>query len=306
MDLSFNSLSKSIPSTLTKLQQLQILDLGHNELAGELPHDIPYALTKLKEFNVARNMGLFGTVFDYTTTVGVDYDASHVVGGSQVEILDLSDCSFTGTISHQSLEYFKNLDILRIHGNGLSGHLPTTSPTLTSLMIFTAYSNAFSGPVPWSWIGSNNDLTILDLSKNYLTGTIPSDIGNLGELDVVRLEGNMLSGTIPTEIGNMSNLTVLDLSFNSIQGMLPDEIGNCSLLRSISIARNQLTGTLPTNVGSLLQLEYLDISFNDMHGTLPPHIGNCTSLEKLEVDSNNFNGTVPRELSKLSMLRKYL
>ena len=323
LDLSSNSLSNSIPSTLTtnkKLQQqLVILDLGHNELTGELPHGMPYSLTKLKEFNVASNIRLHGTIFDYSHAVSGngegdgEGDESGVGGGStNVEILDVSDCSFSGTISYQSLEYFKNLRILNINGNGFSGNLPSSSPTtnatitMKSLTKFTASRNALSGPIPWSWINSNRHLTVLELSNNYFSGTIPSDIGNLEGLDAFRIEGNLLSGTIPTEIGNMSNLTVIDLAFNSIQGMLPDQIGNCSMLQTIDFSRNRFTGTVPTSVGSLLQLKCLDISFNDMQGTLPPHIGNCTSLEKLVVDRNGFHGTVPRELSNLSLLRKYL
>jgi Leucine-rich repeat (LRR) protein len=66
----------------------------------------------------------------------------------------------------------------------------------------------------------------LDLGRNQLTGSIPSEIWNLTNLTNLRLRSNQLTGSIPTEIGNLTNLTYLELTSNQLTGIIPDEICN--------------------------------------------------------------------------------
>jgi Leucine-rich repeat (LRR) protein len=46
----------------------------------------------------------------------------------------------------------------------------------------------------------------LGLSRNLLTGTIPTELGKLTNLRMLSLSGNQLTGTIPSELGKLNNL----------------------------------------------------------------------------------------------------
>ncbi|KAI4312931.1 hypothetical protein MLD38_037717 [Melastoma candidum] len=55
-------------------------------------------------------------------------------------------------------------------------------------------------------IGNLQSLTELELSKNNLTGHVPSSLGNLSNLYNLFLRQNMLNGTIPKALSNLKNL----------------------------------------------------------------------------------------------------
>jgi hypothetical protein len=42
-----------------------------------------------------------------------------------------------------------------------------------------------------------------DMSVNFHTGMIPTEIGSLNRLEILSLDTNLLSGPLPTEIGNL-------------------------------------------------------------------------------------------------------
>ena len=73
-------------------------------------------------------------------------------------------------------------------------------------------SNALDGSIepPKSQI-----LSELSLGKNFLTGTIPSNIDVLfPELEILDLSFNQLNGSIPTSLGNLSSAREIKLNDN--------------------------------------------------------------------------------------------
>ena len=62
---------------------------------------------------------------------------------------------------------------------------------------------------------------MLDLSGNFLSGSIPFLLGDLMMLEVLNLSNNQLSGQVPDEIGDLRSLAKLNLSNNFLQGQLP-------------------------------------------------------------------------------------
>jgi hypothetical protein len=81
---------------------------------------------------------------------------------------------------------------------------------------------------------NKNELSIMDLSNNYLEGSIPSEIAGFNRLQEIHLEGNQLKGSIPPEFGNLDSLTNLGLSYNLLEGTIPQGV------------KNLLTGNLTT------------------------------------------------------------
>jgi hypothetical protein len=50
------------------------------------------------------------------------------------------------------------------------------------------------------------NLVVLDLSYNFFSGSLPTNIGGLIGLQYFFADGNQFSGSFPSEIGQMINL----------------------------------------------------------------------------------------------------
>ena len=99
---------------------------------------------------------------------------------------------------------------------------------------------------------TNGRVTRLSLSKNNLTGTLPSELGDLDELTVLALADNKLTGPIPTTLGNLVHLTLLILWDNELTGPIPAALGNLANLRVTRFAGNAVSGCVPYGLRYLL------------------------------------------------------
>ncbi|MFA5945379.1 MAG: leucine-rich repeat domain-containing protein [Patescibacteria group bacterium] len=88
-------------------------------------------------------------------------------------------------------------------------------------------------------IFDRTDLTELNLSRNNLTGALPSQIGQLKNLRILNASGNKMTG-VPSEIGQLSKLEELDFSNNQLTG-LPNELGNLANLRRLDLRGNAIS-----------------------------------------------------------------
>ena len=85
----------------------------------------------------------------------------------------------------------------------------------------------------------------IDLSKNYLVGTIPREITMLKGLIGLNLSHNNLVGTIPIEIGGLGSLESLDLSFNQFSGSIPRSLSKLNSLGVLRLSHNNFSGDIP-------------------------------------------------------------
>ncbi|KAL4587712.1 hypothetical protein LXL04_000586 [Taraxacum kok-saghyz] len=138
----------------------------------------------------------------------------------------------------------------------------------------------------------------IDLSRNYISGTIPARFGQL-RITMLSLLGNRLSGPIPREIGDITTLEELVLEDNLLQGQLPPSLGRLTRLRRVLLAANNFTGTIPDSYGNLTNLQDFRIDGNTLSGRIPSLIGNWTRLTRLDWQGTSMEGPIPSTISLL-------
>ena len=148
-------------------------------------------------------------------------------------------------------------------------------------------------------LGSLTKLEILSLSRNELTGEIPTELGGLANLEGLYLNENQLTGPIPSGLGSLAKLQRLSLYDNQLTGPIPSGLGSLAKLQRLSLYDNQLTGPVPTWLGSLTDLEWLYISENQLAGPMPTGLYNLTELT---LWGNELSGEIPEELGSLTKL----
>ncbi|XP_052177868.1 probable leucine-rich repeat receptor-like serine/threonine-protein kinase At3g14840 [Diospyros lotus] len=145
----------------------------------------------------------------------------------------------------------------------------------------------------------------IDLSHNYLNGTIPLEWGTT-QLINISLIVNRLTGPIPKELGNISTLAKLTVEFNQLSGLIPPEIGNLSLLNTLHLSSNNFTGELPETLSKLTNLKEIRLSDNYFTGKIPDFIQSWTNLDQLVMHASGLEGPIPsgiRLLIKITDLR---
>ncbi|KAL9322275.1 hypothetical protein ACSQ67_010328 [Phaseolus vulgaris] len=143
----------------------------------------------------------------------------------------------------------------------------------------------------------------IDLSLNYLNGTIPPQWGSM-KLVNISILGNRVTGPIPKELGNITTLKSLVLEFNQLFGELPLELGNLPRLERLVIHGSGFSGPIPSGISFLNNLTNLRIS--DLKGpdSQFPQLKNLTILQTLVIPrSCNLKGMVPEYLGNVTSLR---
>ncbi|KAM7498587.1 hypothetical protein LguiA_023001 [Lonicera macranthoides] len=141
----------------------------------------------------------------------------------------------------------------------------------------------------------------LDLSRNYINGSIPSSFAQL-PLTILSLLGNRLSGSIPRELGRIATLKRLVLEDNQLGGPLPPDLGSLRSLERLQLSANNFTGTIPETFGNLRNLTDFRIDGSTLSGRIPDFIGNWTLLRRLDLQGTSMQGPIPSIISELKNL----
>uniref|UniRef100_A0A2N9H641 Leucine-rich repeat-containing N-terminal plant-type domain-containing protein n=1 Tax=Fagus sylvatica TaxID=28930 RepID=A0A2N9H641_FAGSY len=89
---------------------------------------------------------------------------------------------------------------------------------------------------------------------------------HVNTIDVSR---NCLSGEIPTELTNLTLLNTLNLSWNQLTGKIPENIGALRQLETLDLSNNLLSGHIPPSMSSMTFLSHLNLSYNNLSGQIP-------------------------------------
>ncbi|MQL72172.1 hypothetical protein Taro_004509 [Colocasia esculenta] len=247
-----NRLTGFLPPELGNYSKLVNLEVFSNRLRGSLPENLCArgALNSLVAFENGFTGGL----------------PESLGGCDTLENLQVYDNELSGVVSKQ-IWSLPHLSTVIMHGNALSGELPETlTPNLSRLEIG---DNRFSGKVP----SISSSLIVFKADNNSFSGPIPSNLSGMTQLQVLWLHRNQISGEIPASISSLSGLTDLNLSGNRLIGSIPPEIGSLQVLTSLDLSDNRLSGTIPSELGRL-RLNSLNLSLNTLTGQVPPTLQN--------------------------------
>ncbi|CAI9088848.1 OLC1v1023292C1 [Oldenlandia corymbosa var. corymbosa] len=165
---------------------------------------------------------------------------------------------------------------IQLKGLNLTGILPTEFSNLTQLRV-------------------------IDLTRNYINGTIPPSFSRL-PLTNLSLLGNRIGGTIPKEVGDISSLQELVLEDNQLEGPLDPHLGSLSSLRRLLLSANNFSGPIPETFGNLKNLTDFRMDGSPITGRIPDFIGNWTSIRRLDMQGTQIQGPFPAAISQLKNL----
>ncbi|CAL1357872.1 unnamed protein product [Linum trigynum] len=130
------------------------------------------------------------------------------------------------------------------------------------------------------WNDRESRIINLELRDMSLAGPVPDSLAYCGSITVLDLSNNALSGTIPPQICNwLPYLVTLDLSNNDLTGSIPPDLSRCSYLNSLILSNNKLSGSIPYGFNSLSRLKKFSVQNNGLTGRVPDFFSGFDSAD---------------------------
>ncbi|XP_049363612.1 probably inactive leucine-rich repeat receptor-like protein kinase At5g06940 [Solanum verrucosum] len=258
-DVSRNKLSGPFPNGICEAKGLVHLGLHTNFFNGSIPNDSINKCMNLERFQVHDN--LFSGDFP-----------SWLWSLPRIKLITAENNNFSGEIP-DSISGAAQLEQVQIDNNRFASKIPQGLGLIRSLYRFSASVNGLYGELPTNLCDSPV-MSILNLSHNYLSGTVP-ELMNCKKIVSFSLAHNNLIGEIPKSLGALPVLTYLDLSQNNLTGQIPQELQNLKLAL-FNVSFNQLSGRVPASLISGLPASFLQGN-PDLCG---PGFSNSCSQEK--------------------------
>ncbi|OMO88221.1 hypothetical protein COLO4_20365 [Corchorus olitorius] len=354
LDLSFNSMNGIIPESIGQLTSLYQLDLFGNSWEGIITENhfrnlsslFYFSLSSISKsviFNLSQDWIPCFSLVELAVSdcqLGPAFPSWLTTQTDHLSQLTLSSAGISDAIPDWFWSLASRLSFVDLSDNQLTGKLPKLAsfdgsmdlgfnllegsiPIWPNVISLSLRNNLFSGPIP-SNIGQGMlNVEALDLSRNFLNGSIPASINNMASLRFLDLSSNDLSGLIPNQLLGLQNLMTLDLSKNNLSGpsslcSLPSllflnlkgnnlsgelaaTLQNCSGgLNIIDLGENQFSGIIPgTVLGNLSYLYYLGLRANLLTGSIPQELCKFTGLHIIDLAQNNLSGAIPECLGNL-------
>ncbi|KAL9678313.1 hypothetical protein QQ045_016156 [Rhodiola kirilowii] len=268
-------------SSFANLSNLEYLSLKDNQFGGVIPQSVGnLSSSTLQDLILGNNM-IYGSI--------------PVQIGNLINLttLAIEGNSLTGEIP-ASIGNLYNLRRLYLGGNKLSGIIPSFIGNLANLYTLSLEENKLEGSLPSS-LQNCISLQKLNIENNRLNGDsslkIVSSLNQIIGLDMSR---NFFTGHIPSELGNMIHMIFLYISENKYSGEIPIELGKCLMLEELYMRGNMFTGHIPLSLSSLKSVEIVDFSRNNLSGSIPLLFEDLSHLRIFNVSFNQLIGDVPR------------
>ncbi|GAB2289127.1 hypothetical protein Dimus_023429 [Dionaea muscipula] len=249
-----NSFSGPLPSSLGSNSKLKMVDVSTNHFNGSIPPNICAGgvLSKLIFFTNNFSGGLPSSLSNCSSLVRIRVEDNSLSGHiplrfsslGDISYIDLSRNKFTGGIP-SDMSRVSKLEYFNVSYNPeLGGYIPPDLWSLPLLENFSASSCNITANLPS--FTSCKSISVIELSSNTLTGTIPESISHCLSLDKIDLSNNFFTGRIPEGLSTLPALRFLDLSFNNLSGLIPNNFGNSSSsFKLLNVSFNDLSGPIP-------------------------------------------------------------
>ncbi|CAL5373621.1 unnamed protein product [Camellia sinensis] len=195
-------------SSLPNATNLNILALGSNNFGGVFPESIGGSIPT----EMANSVNF--QALDMTNNHFIGNIPADIGKLQKLQMLDLLGNKFNGKIPLSS-KNLTPLAYLYLGGNNLHGNIP---PSLGKcpLVDLALDGNNLSGTIPKQVLTLSTSLNLY-LLDNHLVGSIQLEIGNLINLEQLDVSRNILSGKIPStlEIGIFKNATAISIRGNN-------------------------------------------------------------------------------------------
>ncbi|PHU16748.1 hypothetical protein BC332_12443 [Capsicum chinense] len=278
IDVQNNQLKGNIPTSLFQHWRVQVISLAFNKLSGEMWQG-PWYVPELRILNL-RNNSLKGiippSIGNATKLLNFSLFGNRVGGNIPKEIGNLSQLAF-----------------LNLAVNQLTGFIPSSLFNVSSLLAIALGLNNLSGPLVLDEGNIVSNLESLSISRNQISGHIPSNICQLTELKILSISFNDITGEIPKNIDCLSKLKEFSIGYNPTDGTIPSSLGNISTLQYVYCVSNRLEGPIPPELGKLSNLIQLDFEENYIKGQIPKAIFNISSLKLIALTLNKLSGRIP-------------
>ncbi|XP_024179816.1 probable LRR receptor-like serine/threonine-protein kinase At3g47570 isoform X2 [Rosa chinensis] len=320
LNLSYFSLTGTIPPDLGNLSFLVVLDIKNNSFHGILPQELA-CLRRLKYISLRNNkfMGVipswFGSLFKLQvfSLFGNQFSGSipaTIFNLSDLQTINLSYNQLSGPIPYE-IGYLPNLKILSLFQNNLNGHIPSSIFNISTITILSLSFNQLSGSLPADIGLALPKLEEFYAARNHLSGVIPKSISNASELRILSLEGSSFSGYIPSTLCLLTKLEYLLLYVNNltIDTSTPEVnifscLPNLRNLKFLAFESNPLNAKLSISFWNFsASLQKLYLANCSLRGNIPNDIGNLSSLILLSLADNQFSGPIPSSMGRLHNLQ---
>ncbi|XP_041026985.1 receptor like protein 21-like isoform X3 [Juglans microcarpa x Juglans regia] len=310
---------------LSRLENLEILDLGENSLKDTSFLQSIAAVKSLKTLNLHGNQ-LTGS-----------FPTKELANLRNLEVLILGGNHFGGRLAIQEFCALKKLEVLDLSDNYFDGILPPCINNMTSLVVLDISNNQFNGNASSSYVeASGRSLEYIDFSYNQFVGIFSFNLfANYSKLEVLRFNGqnnkveietegsmgwsplfqlkiielpycslNKLTDSIPKFLLAHHELDTVNLSHNKLKGNFPNWlVENNTRLRVLDLRNNSFVGQLylPTLIHT--HMTWMDVSANHLDGKLSENIGKIfPNLVYLNLSNNKLEGNLPSSVGGMLYL----
>ncbi|ONI23040.1 hypothetical protein PRUPE_2G166300 [Prunus persica] len=249
LDLSYNALSGKIPTTIGSIFWIETLKLRSNRFVGQLPSSLKNC-TNLKFIDGYNKLS--GPIPKWLG-----------VGLKDLVILMLSSNHFNGSLPSQ-LCHPTHIQILNFSMNNISRSIPKCLNNLTTLAHKGNPSLTISHFVYMLSTNNSVESEYEDDATFIWKGRMYSYKNTLGLVKRIDLSRNRLTGEIPSEIAQLVGLVSLNLSRNQLTGHITPES-----MDALDLSRNHIERRIPTSLAQIYCLGFLDFSFNNLSGEIP-------------------------------------
>ncbi|XP_076944382.1 receptor-like protein EIX2 [Bidens hawaiensis] len=280
LDFYHNYLIGQLPERLGKLSNLVIINFRQNNLTGTIPESIG-RLSKLSYLNL-----------DFNSLTGIVTE-SHFANLMALKTLSVLDNKLVFKLNVSNwIPPFK-LKELSTRSCSFGPQFPSWIQTQTELEVLDLTNTNISDTIPnWFWTTFPN-VDFLDISNNNIQGKL-GDVISFAPYIYLNLSNNRLHGTLPD---SFNTLELLDLSYNNLSGSLEQFL--CSgiekprQLKILILANNNMSGVISDCWMNFPYLTILNLEKNQFSGIIPSSLGNNSSLRSLDIDDNRLSGNLP-------------